>query len=236
VVSFSAPPPAPAAPTLEVTERGVVVNWAIPAGVRLPYQQPAGSDVLSATFKGMESAPTPSFVVYLVSPVQPPSGKEAPASPAPKGPARLTETPLTALSWTDAESGFGVERCYDVRTVYVQEATTVESVPSPVACVTPADTFPPPPPDSLAAVAGEGAISLIWKGVDAPDLAGYIVMRGEAAGGELKALFEAPIRESTYRDATAKPGVRYVYAVVALDRATPPNRSPLSNKVEETAR
>jgi len=30
--------------------------------------------------------------------------------------------------------------------------------------------------------------------------------------------------------------VRYVYAVVAIDRATPPNRSAISNKVEETAR
>ena len=91
-------------------------------------------------------------------------------------------------------------------------------------------------PPSLAAVAGEGAISLIWKGVDAPDLAGYLVLRGEAPGGELTPLFDAPLRESTYRDTTAKPGVRYVYAVVAVDRATPPNRSALSNKVEETAR
>jgi hypothetical protein len=30
--------------------------------------------------------------------------------------------------------------------------------------------------------------------------------------------------------------VRYVYAVVAVDGATPPNRSAMSNKVEETAR
>ncbi len=85
-------------------------------------------------------------------------------------------------------------------------------------------------------MAGEGAISLIWKGVDAADLAGYIVLRGEAAGGELLPLFEAPLRESTYRDTAAKPGVRYVYAVVAVDKATPPNRSALSNRVEETAR
>jgi hypothetical protein len=30
--------------------------------------------------------------------------------------------------------------------------------------------------------------------------------------------------------------VRYVYAVVAVDKASPPNRSALSNTVEETAR
>jgi hypothetical protein len=30
--------------------------------------------------------------------------------------------------------------------------------------------------------------------------------------------------------------VRYVYAIVAVDRATPPNTSAQSNRVEETAR
>ena len=35
---------------------------------------------------------------------------------------------------------------------------------------------------------------------------------------------------------TVKPGVRYVYAIVAVDRAVPPNRSALSARVEETAR
>jgi fibronectin type 3 domain-containing protein len=46
----------------------------------------------------------------------------------------------------------------------------------------------------------------------------------------------APITETTYRDTTAVPGVRYVYAVVAVDNATPPNRSAPSNRVEESAR
>jgi fibronectin type 3 domain-containing protein len=85
-------------------------------------------------------------------------------------------------------------------------------------------------------VAGEGVISLIWEGVEAADLAGYIVLRGDAPSGDLAPLFDTPLRESTYRDTSAKPGVRYVYAVVAVDRTTPPNRSPISNTVEETAR
>jgi fibronectin type 3 domain-containing protein len=169
----------------------------------------------------MASAPSLTYVVYRVSP---------------EGPVRLTEKPVSATSFTDGGAEFGVERCYDVRTVTAQGVASFESTPSPTACVTPADTFPPPAPRSLAAVAGEGAISLIWEGVDAPDLAGYLVLRGEAPSGELKPIFEAPIRESTYRDTTAKSGVRYVYAVVAVDRATPPNRSTTSNKVEETAR
>jgi hypothetical protein len=49
-------------------------------------------------------------------------------------------------------------------------------------------------------------------------------------------LTREPIKETTYRDTTARRGVRYVYAVVAVDRSTPPNRSAESNHVEETAR
>jgi fibronectin type 3 domain-containing protein len=164
------------------------------------------------------------------------AAKDAPPDPAAKGARRLTEKPGTALSWTDTASEVGVERCYDVRSVRVRESATIESVPSPVACITPADTFPPPAPSALVAVAGEGSVSLIWTGVDAPDLAGYIVLRGGAPDGAMAPLFDAPLPETTYKDTTAKPGVRYVYAIVAVDRAAPPNRSALSNKAEETAR
>jgi fibronectin type 3 domain-containing protein len=43
-----------------------------------------------------------------------------------------------------------------------------------------------------------------------------------------------PVAAATYRDETVKPGTRYVYAVVAVDRAG--NRSQESNRMEETAR
>jgi len=220
-VPLGPPPSPPLQPRLEATEGGVVVHWTVPPGARLPYQARAEGGVLEAATRGMESAPQLAYEVYRVSP---------------DGPAKLTAKPVSALTFTDAGVELGVERCYDVRTVTTQGSASFESAPSPPACLTPADTFPPPSPASLAAVAGEGAISLIWKGVEAPDLAGYVVLRGDAPSGELKPLFETPIRESTYRDTAVKPGVRYVYAVVAVDRAAPPNRSAVSNKVEETAR
>ncbi|MCU0250513.1 MAG: hypothetical protein MUE61_09910 [Vicinamibacterales bacterium] len=220
-VPLGRPPAPPLQPRLEATEGGVQVHWTVPPGARLPYQERAEGGVLDAVPRGMESAPTLTYEVYRVSP---------------DGPAKLTAKPVSALTFTDAGVELGVERCYDVRTVTTQGSASFESAPSPPACLTPADTFPPPSPTSLAAVAGEGAISLIWKGVEAPDLAGYVVLRGDTPSGELKPIFETPIRESTYRDTSVKPGVRYVYAVVAVDRAAPPNRSAASNKVEETAR
>ena len=99
--------------------------------------------------------------------------------------------------------------------------------------MTPADTFPPAAPTGLAAVGSEGAISLIWEASTEADLAGYLVMRAEA-GGAPRPLTPEPIKETTFRDATAARGVRYVYTVVAVD--TTGNRSTPSNAVEETAR
>jgi hypothetical protein len=62
------------------------------------------------------------------------------------------------------------------------------------------------------------------------------VLRGPATGATMRPLMTAPIKETTFRDATVRPNVRYVYAVVAVDTATPPNVSSQSNRVEETAR
>jgi hypothetical protein len=159
----------------------------------------------------------------------------APARPA--MPAPLNAAPLDTPTFDDPRVQFGVERCYEVRTVEAAGTLlTIESLPSPPACVTAVDTFPPAPPASLAAVGSEGAINLIWDPSADPDIAGYVVLRGEAAGGPLAALTPTPIRETTYRDTEVRAGKRYVYAVVALDNASPQNVSVESNRVEETAR
>ena len=102
-------------------------------------------------------------------------------------------------------------------------------------CVTPRDV-PAGGADRARRGADPGQISLIWDANTEKDLAGYLVLRGDAPDGPLKAITPAPIHETSYRDATVKPGVRYVYAIVAVDTATPPNMSPQSARVEETAR
>jgi hypothetical protein len=148
-------------------------------------------------------------------------------------PVPMNPAPLAQPSYERAGAPTGKEQCFIVRTVF---AGMLESDPTPPVCVVPRDVFPPKAPHGLSAVAGTGTINLIWDANTENDLAGYLVLRGEAPGDTLQPLTAAPIEETTYRDATVKPGVRYVYAIVAVDRATPPNRSPLSNKVEETAR
>lgn len=164
-------------------------------------------------------SPAPTFNVYL-------GGDPAPLNPA----------PIATTTFERTGVAFGSEQCFVVRTAIVSGSATLESAPSDLLCVTPTDTFAPAAPTGLSAVGVAGAVNLIWVANSEADLAGYIVLRGEAPGDTLQAITPAPITETTYRDATAVPGVRYVYAVVAVDRAAPPNTSAQSNRVEESAR
>ena len=147
----------------------------------------------------------------------------------------LNVSPLEEPGFEHGGVEFGREYCYQVRSVRLAGEVPVEGHPSTAACVTPRDVFPPAAPQGLAAVPTPGQISLIWDANTERDLAGYLVLRGEE-DGPLTALTPAPIKESSYRDTTVTPGVRYVYAVVAVDTAEPSNTSPQSARIEETAR
>jgi hypothetical protein len=131
---------------------------------------------------------------------------------------------------------FDRQVCFSVIAVAGAPPVTSEGDASAVRCVTPLDTFPPPAPEGLQAVAGADAITLVWTAVDAPDLAGYIVLRGGPTGGNLEPLFRTPIAATTYRDATAERGLTYTYAVYAVDRAPTPNVSQLSARQSATIR
>jgi hypothetical protein len=153
-----------------------------------------------------------------------------------KPPAAITPQPVADTEYVIKSVAFDVERCFQVRPVDQLFGTTVIGPPSPTVCATAKDTFPPVAPKSLAAIAGAGVISLIWDPNPDRDLAGYIVLRGEAPGDTLQAITPQPVTGSSYRDESVRPGTRYVYAVVAVDRAVPQNVSPQSNRAEETAR
>jgi hypothetical protein len=155
--------------------------------------------------------------------------------------APLNPAPIDTSTFIDTRLAYGEERCYTVRAVLVYGGARLESPTAPTTCVTPKDTFPPSAPKNLAAVGSEGGVSLIWEADSEADLDGYLVLRGElkadgTAPDKLAPITPEPIHETTYRDNKARPGVRYVYAVVAVDKATPRNVSEESNRVEESAR
>ena len=244
-------PPAPSAPA-------AAPSAAAPQGPAAPFRM---SVIRGVAGNGRPGQPSARIQVPLVPPPPPPAGVSVkftesavqlawtpPASePEPAKPAAfnvyksgadapLNAAPVAVPAFERSGVEFGREECFVVRSVAQFGAVLVESAPSAPACVTAADVFPPAAPAGLTAVAGTGAISLIWQANTDPDLGGYLVLRGEAPGDTLQPVTATPVQETTYRDATVKPGVRYVYAVVAVDRAKPPNTSAQSARVEETAR
>lgn len=144
----------------------------------------------------------------------------------------LNDTALTVAAY-ETPVEFGVQRCFVVRSAIVRGAVSIESEAAAPACQTAVDTFPPLAPDGLLALPSEGKIQLKWNAVDAPDVAGYLVLRGEGAA-DLQPLTASPVADPSFDDTTPKPGVKYVYAVIAVDKAG--NRSERSKPVEETAR
>ena len=149
-------------------------------------------------------------------------------------PAPVTPAPVAATEWAIPNVVFGVERCFEVRPVDKVGEVLVIGPASPRTCITPADKFAPAAPRNLAAIAGAGSINLIWDANAESDIIGYLVLRADAPSATLQPITQEPVAAATYRDETVKPGVRYVYSVVAVDRAG--NRSAESNRIEETAR
>ena len=131
---------------------------------------------------------------------------------------------------------FGETRCYAVRVLDAVDELEIEGAESPATCVVLTDTFAPTAPSGLVAVADDAAISLVWDANSEPDLAGYRVLRGNAPDATLQALTPEPVERTTYRDARVVPGQRYWYAVQAVDTAVPPNSSPPSASIAESAR
>ncbi len=145
----------------------------------------------------------------------------------------MTPAPLRAPAFSDTRVVWNEERCYSVRAVETRNGLSIESEPAFTACEMLVDTFPPAAPKGLDAVAGDGAINLIWEPNAEKDLAGYIVLRGVATGDALEPITPAPIQQTYFKDAVLA-GAAYVYAVRAVDAAG--NVSEMSNRKQESAR
>ena len=250
------PPVPPFAFAVTYTEAVITITWELPPGVRASVQAPATSTGGSATpapagtnaaARGTATGTAASTPPLPILPSRPiiewPSASRydlyeivevhegSTAMPSP-----LNTMPLTTPAYVDRPVELGIERCYAVSTLDVVGGLDVRSRLSAETCVTLVDVFPPAAPEGLTAVGSDGAVGLIWQPNDEEDLGGYLVLRGVPPGETLQPLTPEPVPENTYRDTTAEPGVRYVYAVRAVDRVTPPNVSPLSNRVENAAR
>ena len=150
-------------------------------------------------------------------------------------PKRVTPAPVTGPEFS-APIEMGRERCFVVRTVAAGPGVVALGASSKPSCVTAVDRFAPAAPAGLNAFPGDGAIDLLWTASSSADVAGYIVLRGDGPDGTLQPLTAAPITATQYRDQSVKAGAVYVYQIVAVDGAKPPNRSEPSNRQVVTAR
>ncbi len=127
-----------------------------------------------------------------------------------------------------------------MRAVAVAGLPMRESADGQAREVQPLDRFPPAAPTGLAVAVEGNVLRLYWFPNDEPDLAGYRIYRRQdpeaepeegppaALGEPLQLIGEVPLADTAYSDTTVVPGVRYHYAVTAVDSALPPNESPRS--------
>ena len=205
------PPPTPRDVGMSYTEKAVELSWA-PLALAT-----SGSDAVLPSRPLGSAAPTLAYNVYDVST---------------DTPQKVNKEPLAEPALADPRMAWGEKRCYAVRAVAIVAGATVESNSTPPECKTLTDTFPPAPPKGLRSVPGERTISLIWDPNGESDLAGYLVFRAKA-GEPLAPMTPQPIQDTTFTD-TVEPGVRYTYALEAVDKAG--NPSAFSERVDETAR
>ncbi len=217
---------APPAPEVTIDEKSMTIRWKPPVDAR-GVSELASPELLPS--RSLVPGPPPTtYDVYEVAGTRTEEPTEV-TMPVP-----LNEAPVAALELTRSGITLGTERCFVVRPVDIVDGIHVRGPASPMVCASFADTFAPSPPGGLVAVASAGMIGLLWEPSDAADVTGYVVLRGDAGGATLAPLTAEAVSATTYRDESVQPGVRYVYAVVAIDRAG--NRSVESNRVEETAR
>lgn len=132
--------------------------------------------------------------------------------------------PTPANSYRDTLFDFGKTYVYTVRSVIIADGNPLESEDSAPAIVTPRDTFPPAPPQNLAAAvvptpSGAPVADLSWSINLETDLAGYRVYRSEQQDRPGKLLTPDLLPTPAYRDMSVQPGHLYWYTVTAVDRA-----------------
>ena len=237
---------APGAPKIDYTESAIAMSWPPSPDARTatiaPPPPAAAKPPANATPATTKPAPPPLAARSLGFATEATTYHlyEVPANASPedpyaiKLPAPLTPAPVAVTEWAIPGVTFGAERCFEVRPVDKIGEATVIGPASPRTCITLADKFAPSAPRSLAAIAGPASINLIWDANTEKDVVGYLILRANAPSDVLQPITQEPVAAATYRDETVKPGVRYVYSVVAVDSGG--NRSAESNRVEETAR
>ena len=206
-VSLASLPDAPGDLRVTYTEQTTTVAWSAVAGA-------TGYNVYAEASADSPSPPVPAQGVTRV-------------------PLSLNGALLEKTTYSEPVR-FGEMACYRVRAVRGAASDLSEGPSSPPVCERPGDSFPPAAPGDIRVVPSSGEITVEWMPSSDADLAGYLVLRGTAGDDTLQPIIDAPTKGTQYVDRNVTAGVRYAYAVVAVDTAG--NRSAASMRDEATAR
>ena len=225
-VPLVTPPPPPGPPAVSYGAGSIEVVWDEPPTFRLPVQAEEVEPPVLESTPVVEGQEPSEYVVYDLA---------ASRDPDVERPQRLEE-PGSDASYTGGDMTFSETRCYAVRVLDHVGELEILGDASMATCVVLTDTFAPGAPTGVIAVADTDVISLVWDENGEDDLAGYVVLRGTPPDATLQPLTVEPLVETSYQDTDVTAGRRYVYRVLALDTAVPPNGSPPSEPVTEIAR
>lgn len=134
-------------------------------------------------------------------------------------------------TYTDTSAQFGQDYIYAVTTV-AERVPFLESAIQKEQEVRYADRFPPPAPGDVVALAEAGRVRLVWKTVEAADLAGYVVYRRPETQESFEKVTPQPLINPEFTDTDVVAGRTYIYRVRAVDSAgneSDPSKPAIAN-------
>ncbi len=143
----------------------------------------------------------------------------------------LNSQPLNVTEYLDSTVTVGERYIYSVRVAMADSLPYREGQSSAPLETLAEDRFPPAAPEGLVAVQEASAVRLFWNPNKERDLAGYRVYR-RTGEGEWLLIGPDPVEKADYLDDEVGIGQILSYRVTAIDKADPPNESPLSMSVE----
>jgi len=138
---------------------------------------------------------------------------------------------VDSTSYLDISAKKRTRYKYKVAAILPYHGTEIEGLYTPETTVQPTDIIPPAAPVGLVAVRSANKVELFWQKKTESDISGYIVYR-KGPDGLIDKLNNKPLPVSRFMDRAILPSGLYTYWVTAVDKADPPNESPLSETAE----
>ncbi len=138
--------------------------------------------------------------------------------------------PLKGTSYVDRQVANGQKYFYAVQTMTTYKGALAEGGVSKEVAVTPVDLTPPPAPTGVAAVKTDEGIKIFWDKSETDGIGEYRIYRRAADQDKYELLARVEPKYTIYVDAKAVEGIRYYYAVTAVDEAASANESQKSKE------